>query len=540
MEFPVPLETSLQGRQRKLYYWNMTPKLARRPIPHILHQMWRNEDLPERSRLLRETWIRHHPHWEHRFWTDESLLEFCREFYPEMLSVLERYPHPVMRADATRYLLLKHFGGVYTDLDSECLRPLDPLLQQGELLLPLEPEEHFSSKIVQDYGLSRVVGNAWMASVPEHKFWSHLLDLLLERRLKKGPLSATGPFLLTDVIESGLPEEATPQLLPSETVSPVSNCDRAWLNSRQVGDSHAFGEEVYAIHYWEGSWWRTGIGRRRIHLLRNQRPVVAGWFEEKEAYRLLNSAGKPPRVSCLMVTGKRPSLAALAIACFRAQTYPHCELIVVDDSGTDALVDVLNREETGPFRSIRWLRLPSEGKPLGALRNVALDAAEGDFLCQWDDDDLSSPHRLEHQLATLLATGADACVPGRLQLWWPNRDWIAESSQRIWECALMWRKDGIRRYPELRAGEDTPPVDALAKNVLLAIMEAPELYTYVYHGENTFSDQHWMKLWNASQRQAIGKNCRLRLGLMQGRLPCDEYLRAVGGRPLFAREPKEL
>lgn len=494
--------------------------------------MWREEALPERWRLFRETWLRHHPDWEHRLWTDESLLAFTARCYPEMVPILESYPSPVMRADATRYLLLDHFGGVYADLDTECLRPIEPLLSDADLLLPLEPEEHVSSAVAREFGLSRIVGNAWMASVPGHGFWKRVIEALVERRGEKGPLAATGPFLLTDLVGSGLPEDQVPRLLPSSTVFPATNLDLGWLNARKPGSPHGFGPGTHAIHYWDGTWWRTPGQRTKVHLLRSTRPVVSGWLDGREARALLDAASPPPLVSCLMVTGRRPALAALAIDCFRRQTHPARELIVIDDSGTDALADAVGNDPDGTGGLIRWVKLPPGNQPLGALRNRALAEARGDFLCQWDDDDLSAPDRLERQLGALLATGADACAPARLHLWWPARDWIAESSSRIWECALMWRRGAIAGYPERRAGEDTPPVQALARSGLIAVLEAPELYTYVHHGANTFPEAHWMTLWSASRRRATGEACRLRLGLMEGILPCGAYLQATGGEPL--------
>ena len=342
-----------------------------------------------------------------------------------------------------------------------------------------------------------------------------------------------GPFLLTDLVGSLLPEEDAPRLLPSASVYPATNVDDAWLNARQPGSVHGFGPDTYAIHYWDGSWWKRAGKRTKIHLLRSTCPVVSGWLDEATTRSLLHASTPPPLVSCMMVTGKRPALAALAIDCFRRQTYPNRELIVIDDSGTDALAEAVGRSSEDAHASIRWVRLPSEGQTLGALRNLALAETRGDYICQWDDDDLSAPDRLERQLGALVVTGADASVPGRLQLWWPGRYWIAESSSRIWECALMWRRGAITAYPELRAGEDTPPVEDLAKNGLVAVLEAPGLYTYIHHGSNTFADSHWMTLWNASRRKATGDTCRLRLGLMEGILPCGRYLQAVGAAPLL-------
>ena len=42
----------------------------------------------------------------------------------------EKFRTGVEKSDILRYLLLYHYGGVYADLDVECLRPFEPLLQR--------------------------------------------------------------------------------------------------------------------------------------------------------------------------------------------------------------------------------------------------------------------------------------------------------------------------------------------------------------------------------------------------------------------------
>lgn len=61
-------------------------------------------------------------------WTDAGSREFIAENYPWFLDNFDAYTYPIQRADAIRYFVLHHYGGVYIDLDIGCLRPLDPLL----------------------------------------------------------------------------------------------------------------------------------------------------------------------------------------------------------------------------------------------------------------------------------------------------------------------------------------------------------------------------------------------------------------------------
>jgi hypothetical protein len=61
-------------------------------------------------------------------WTDASSREFIAENYSWFLDTFDNYTYPIQRADAIRYFILYHYGGIYLDLDVGCLRPLDPLL----------------------------------------------------------------------------------------------------------------------------------------------------------------------------------------------------------------------------------------------------------------------------------------------------------------------------------------------------------------------------------------------------------------------------
>jgi hypothetical protein len=52
-----------------------------------------------------------------QLWTDEKSREFIATEYPWFIDTFDNYPHPIQRADAIRYFVLAHFGGVYLDLD---------------------------------------------------------------------------------------------------------------------------------------------------------------------------------------------------------------------------------------------------------------------------------------------------------------------------------------------------------------------------------------------------------------------------------------
>lgn len=96
-----------------------------RLIPRIIHQVWVGPDLlPETFAGYQESWRRHHPEWELRFWTDDNLPHDLAR--PE---AYERLRSPVERCDILRLEVLARDGGIYVDCDFECLRPIDELLE---------------------------------------------------------------------------------------------------------------------------------------------------------------------------------------------------------------------------------------------------------------------------------------------------------------------------------------------------------------------------------------------------------------------------
>lgn len=227
-------------------------------IPKIIHQSWKVEQVPERWRGFQESWRRHHPGYEYRLWTDDANRDFIAQIFPELLGVYDGYRHPVSRADLARCLVVCHHGGIYADLDCESLRPMDGLIAGRELVFGLEPQSHVDKPAVASRGFKRIVCNALFASVPRHKFWDHLLPMMVASRDEGNVLEATGPFVLTRAIDSyPHPQEIT--TLPSEVFYPLDH----FLQGR----AERVCDAPYTIHHWAGTWWRDAVlnnARRRI------------------------------------------------------------------------------------------------------------------------------------------------------------------------------------------------------------------------------------------------------------------------------------
>ena len=87
------------------------------------------------------------------------------------------FDNGVKRADVARYCILQTYGGVYVDLDFECIKPLDDLLKNREFVIGTEPTFH--AKHIRNYPYW--LCNAFIASVPGHRVFDYILEYIAIR-----------------------------------------------------------------------------------------------------------------------------------------------------------------------------------------------------------------------------------------------------------------------------------------------------------------------------------------------------------------------
>ena len=201
-----------------------------------------------------------------------------------------------------------------------------------------------------------------------------------------------------------------------------------------------------------------------------------------------------PLVSCLMVTRGDPELVMSALHCFEHQTYPNRELIIVCDNVAAELHSLIEKSRGAPVRVVSV----DPGQALGSLRNIAVANAKGEILCQWDDDDLYQSDRLRACIYALIKSDVAAIFLKRWLIWWPEREILAFSMERLWEGSLVVRKDSIYPYPEIKKYEDTLMVESLLENRRIGLVDEPLLYCYTIHGNNTYDKDHFMTIINSA------------------------------------------
>lgn len=134
------------------------------------------------------------------------------------------------------------------------------------------------------------------------------------------------------------------------------------------------------------------------------------------------------------------------------QTIP-CEIIVVDDAGTDNTAEIMKKY---PVRYFKF----SENKGLAYARNYGISRAEGRYVVCLDDDNELLPDFLEKTTRAFYDTQVDAIGVGRVIQYKDFADCVIPKISRF--CPLDWgwliKKEVFKEieYDEkMRANEDT-------------------------------------------------------------------------------------
>jgi len=232
------------------------------PIPKIIHQIWVGGPLPEKYKLLQYSWMKMHPDWEYKLWTDEDAKNFDmknREFYEKATNYGEK-------ADIFRYEILHKFGGLYVDIDFECLAPLDKLNENYEFYTGVGHLDQFYLS----------VKNGLIASIAGHPILKHCIENIKKSSkldkvvLRTGPVHFTKLFI--HVVQNIVNTDDYKQIiaLPATYFYPVGTKERN-MRGQELEEKLKKYPEAYGIHYWDSNWLE---GREQIIGYDSEKPRI--------------------------------------------------------------------------------------------------------------------------------------------------------------------------------------------------------------------------------------------------------------------------
>lgn len=196
-------------------------------IPEILHHIWLSEN-PIKDTWFRTSFLKHHPLWTLHLWDDKKVQSADISDTVKKICADSSLPY-VVRGDCLRFALLEKYGGVYSDFDMLCLKPLDSLLDTKGFT-----GESYDGQMC----------NALFGVVPHHPVISEALQSITALILKDPVSCITVPHLACGVVFHA-------QFLKKlETIHPVHYfCPFKW---NDLSGRNKTWPDSYTVHFWAG------------------------------------------------------------------------------------------------------------------------------------------------------------------------------------------------------------------------------------------------------------------------------------------------
>lgn len=132
----LPLVSTL--RQQLAFQFPYEPN---KPFQKNIWQTWKVdlllEKFPSKYRDFQKTWPTVNPDYKHQVLPDEACEELVNQLFSVVPDVAHAYnimPKSILKADFFRYLILFARGGVYSDIDTVSLKPIDSWMSANDTL----------------------------------------------------------------------------------------------------------------------------------------------------------------------------------------------------------------------------------------------------------------------------------------------------------------------------------------------------------------------------------------------------------------------
>ncbi|MGE0009494.1 MAG: glycosyltransferase family 32 protein [Candidatus Babeliales bacterium] len=209
-------------------------------IPKVIHQIWLGSRPPEELKKLQKTWIDLHPDWDFKVWTEADLEAFDlinKESFKNAVNYGEK-------ANIWRYEILYRFGGLYVDVDFECLKPFDLLHHWCDFYTGIHELKWISG---HEKGDKLTCCNALIGSRPGHPILKALIDTMKDYVHEKDQFHRNGVFYFGDTVKKLLTScDGVNVIFPQ-------NYFYAW-GKKNDGPYKWVQQETMAIHHFSGLW----------------------------------------------------------------------------------------------------------------------------------------------------------------------------------------------------------------------------------------------------------------------------------------------
>ena len=206
-------------------------------IPKIIHQIWLGSAVPEMFERYMNSWVEQHlgRDWRYKLWTDADVANIeldNQAFY----DATDNYG---VKSDILRWEIMYRYGGVYVDMDFECLQSLDIFHYTYDFYTALQPLDTFFVQL----------GAALFGARPGHQILKQCIKTIKDDWHEQGAPKKTGPVHFTKSFYAAAGKGGNIDIaLPASYFYPFGSRDSN-VNRQQWKKAGAF-----AVHWWAKSW----------------------------------------------------------------------------------------------------------------------------------------------------------------------------------------------------------------------------------------------------------------------------------------------
>jgi|TARA_R110000824_G_scaffold4975_1_gene23306 hypothetical protein len=451
-------------------------------IPKTIIQTYSTDKLSKEMQKASDSWKTLNPKHNYIFFDDEMCINFIREnFDNDVVKSFDCLIPGAFKADLFRYCFLYVNGGVYIDIDNVCMVPLDDVINDDDSFISVKDDS---------FGNQGLIYNSFIATERNNPVLKKAIDLIVYNVLNNiypnsgnkmaDILGVSGPrclaIALNNQINKPIFKDFSVGTTNTDTLKfrllDVINDGRN-ITHIKTEDDRVIIKVKYEGYKVKNNYWTL--------------------FDMRKVYK--NHA---PLISCLCVSKNNIKIVTQAIDDFLKQTYVNKELIVVTEKQNINLLELktLLGVKDRTAKKIKLIVVDNKKYPtLGHLRNLSVENAKGEYVLQWDDDDINHEDRISFMYEKLSQTSKNSCFLRKVTIvdTETNKKYLSRNWGGV-EGTMLALRSAMPKYQHLRKGEDTPVRDYFIRKDSHLLLDASYLYTYNFHINNTWDKAHLPRL----------------------------------------------
>lgn len=216
-------------------------------IPHIIWQINKEpyDQLPSYLRIMTDTWKE--TGWDYSYMSNDQASEFIGAAFGSMYKTMYDYIEmPSCKSDFWRYFVLYMYGGLYVDIDTVCLQPIESWLDTSADLNVCK--ENFKEFGHTTYG-------PWLVACPPKSRFAFAMinkmsELITEAMDNQMPINPdhVGPKAWTEVLQDMIDDTVNFIHVPDNVLHYMGNT--SWSDSSgRTPESAIWGLDNYSVKF---------------------------------------------------------------------------------------------------------------------------------------------------------------------------------------------------------------------------------------------------------------------------------------------------